>query len=193
MTAKSVLSYSGDTFIRIRDGKHDKSSAFTHAYDMQQIFESNLVERKPILLLSTDGASDEAPRYPKPLAYAVYFFKELGLDALLHGVNVAGLSAFNAVERRMSPLSHDVAGVVVPHDSFGSHLDAQGKTIDENLEKENFSRLPRFWLISGQTPSLMGILWTARRFHLIRNSCLPMNWQIGLPVMYDKRATRFKL
>lgn len=98
------VSYSGDTFIRIKSGRHDKSSAYTHVYDMRELFKCNLVERKPIMLLSTDGASDEAPRYPKPLASAVYFFKELELDVFLHGVNAAGLSSFNPVERRMSPL-----------------------------------------------------------------------------------------
>ena len=38
----------------------------------------------------------------------------------------------------MAPLSHDLAGVILPHDTFGSHLDASGKTIDKNLEEENF-------------------------------------------------------
>jgi len=75
------------------------------------------------MLLTTDGAADEAPRFPKTLASAVFFFKELELDVLIHAVNAAGLSAFNAVERRMSPLSHDLAGVIFPHDSFGNHLE----------------------------------------------------------------------
>ena len=56
----------------------------------------------------------------------------------LHGVNAAGLSAFNPVERRMSPLSHDIAGVVRPRKNFGSHLGSQGNTIDVELEKMNF-------------------------------------------------------
>ena len=132
------LSYSGDTFIRIRSGKHDKSNSYTHAYDMLELFKRKLITVKPILLLTTDGASDEAPRYPKPLASAVYFFKELNLDVFLHGVNAAGLSAFNPIERRMSPLSHDVAGVILPHNTYGNHLDNNGKTIDEDLEKKNF-------------------------------------------------------
>ena len=38
----------------------------------------------------------------------------------------------------MSPLSHDIAGVVLPHENFGSHLDSQGNTIDVELEKKNF-------------------------------------------------------
>ena len=59
----------------------------------------------------SDGASDEVPRFPKPLQTGVAIFKELKFDVLLCGVNAAGLSAFNPVERRMAPLSHDLAGI----------------------------------------------------------------------------------
>ena len=38
----------------------------------------------------------------------------------------------------MSPLSHEIAGVVLPYENFGSHLDSKGKTIDIELEKKNF-------------------------------------------------------
>ena len=76
----SELSYSVDTFIAIRSGKHGSSSAHTHAYDMKELFESSNLPERPILVLSTDGAQDEAPRYPKPLATAIYFFKHLKLD-----------------------------------------------------------------------------------------------------------------
>jgi len=41
--------YSGEIFIRIRSGKHDTSSAYTHAYDVRELFNSNLIERKPVL------------------------------------------------------------------------------------------------------------------------------------------------
>ena len=109
------LSYFGNSFIRICSGKHDSSSAHTHAYDMKELFESSNLTEIPILVLSTDGAQDEAPRYPKPLATAIYFSKHLQLDVFLHGVNAAGLSTFNPVERRMSPLSHDISVVVLPH------------------------------------------------------------------------------
>ena len=137
---KGEVTYSGDTFIRIRSGKHDKSSAETHAYDMQQLFQTGQVTPKPILLLETDGAADEAPRYPKPLAAAIALFKQLNLDVLLHGVNASGLSAFNPIERRMAPLSHDLAGIILPHDTFGDHLDGNGKTIDIELERRNFKK-----------------------------------------------------
>ena len=34
INAKGEVTYSGDTFIRVRSGKHDKSSAASHSYDM---------------------------------------------------------------------------------------------------------------------------------------------------------------
>ena len=57
---------------------------------------------------------------------------------LLHGVNASGLSAFNKIERRMSPLSQDIAGLSLKHDTYGTHLDANGNTVDTELEKKNF-------------------------------------------------------
>ena len=38
----------------------------------------------------------------------------------------------------MAPLSHDLAGIILPHDTFGNHLDASGNTIDPKLEETNF-------------------------------------------------------
>ena len=90
------------------------------------------------MLIINDGASDEAPRFPKPLATAVSLLCEFDLDVVIHDVSAAGLSAFDLVERRMAPLSHDIAGLILLHDSFGSHLHADDKTIDEDLEKKNF-------------------------------------------------------
>lgn len=93
------VSYSGNTFIRIRSGKHDSSTAFTHAYDLKLLFEDGSIPKKPILVLETDGAADETPKSPTTLKCAIELFKILGLDALIHGVNASGLSAFNVVER----------------------------------------------------------------------------------------------
>ena len=93
------VSYSGDTWIWLRSGRHDKSDAFTHSYDLNKLFEEESIPNKPILILETDGAADEAPKSPSTLKTAIYLFKKLGLDALIHGVNAAGLSAFNIVER----------------------------------------------------------------------------------------------
>lgn len=62
------------------------------------------------------------------LVYTVYFFAFLGQ------------SAYNAVERRMAPLSRDLTGLILPHAFYGSHLDGQGKTVDEKLEELNFAK-----------------------------------------------------
>lgn len=43
------VSYSGDTFIRISSGKNDTSNIYTHAFNVQDIFQSKLV--KCLLLL----------------------------------------------------------------------------------------------------------------------------------------------
>ena len=45
-----------------------------------------------------------------------------------------GRSAFNSVERRMAPLGYALAGVILPHANFGTHLDSQGNTVNSNLE-----------------------------------------------------------
>ena len=39
----------------------------------------------------------------------------------------------------MAPLNHDVAGVILPHDTFGTHLNEKGDTIDKDLDLENFA------------------------------------------------------
>ena len=38
----------------------------------------------------------------------------------------------------MAPLSKELSGLVLPHDHFGSHLNDQGITDDDELERENF-------------------------------------------------------
>ena len=95
MLPNGKVSYSGDTFIQLRSGKHDKSTAFTHAYDLIKFFEDGQIKNKPNLLLETD----EAPESPSTLKTAIHLFKLLGLDAMVHGVNASGLSAFIIVER----------------------------------------------------------------------------------------------
>ena len=132
------MTYSGPTFVRIRSGKHDNSTAFSHLYDMKELFESKALPTKPILLISTDGAQDEAPRFPKSLRVAVFLFKMLGLDFYMHATNAAGLSAFNPCERRMAPLTHDLVGIILNAFTHGKHLDDSNNTIDDELELRNF-------------------------------------------------------
>ena len=60
------------------------------------------------------------------------------MDAIYIATNTPGRSAFNRVERKMAPLSRKLAGVVLKHDNFGSHLDSSNQTSDLELEKRNF-------------------------------------------------------
>ena len=125
----NLFIFIGETFVRVRSGKHDSSTAFSHLHDMKELFETNAIPKKPILLISTDGAQDEAPCFPKSLRVAVFLFKMLGLDAYIHATNAAGLSAYNPCERRMAPLTHDLAGVILNAFTHGSHLDDSANTI----------------------------------------------------------------
>jgi hypothetical protein len=145
----SAITYSGPTYVAIRSGKHDSSTAYSHGADLIQMAEMEEMEgsfkladgsTKPVLIVGTDGGPDENPRYPKTLQVAAHIFKHYNLDAVIYITNAPGRSAFNPVERRMAPLSHDLAGLILPHDHYGSHLDSAGRTSDEDLEHKNFKK-----------------------------------------------------
>ena len=38
----------------------------------------------------------------------------------------------------MAPLSKDTSGIILPYDTYGTHLDASNNTIDDDLEVRNF-------------------------------------------------------
>lgn len=141
-----AVGYSGPTYIGIRSGKHASSTAYSHAVDfnrLMQLEEFDSIMKtdglvKPIVIIIVDGGPDENPRYRKVIQVAVHHFLEHNLDAIFIATNAPGRSAFNRVERRMAPLSKELAGLIIPHDHFGSHLDSQLRTTDEELEKKNF-------------------------------------------------------
>lgn len=94
-----ALTYSGPTYIAIRSMKHDTTNAFTHGRDVQKIlemeeFREHMVDDngdvKPIFIISTDGGTDEAPRYPNTLAVAVKRFKRHKLDVHIVYTNAPG-------------------------------------------------------------------------------------------------------
>ena len=66
------------------------------------------------------------------------FFNKHDLDAYFVATNAPGGSALNRVERRMSNLSKELSGVILPHDHFGTNLDNNNNTVDEELELKNF-------------------------------------------------------
>lgn len=144
---RSAVSYSGPTHVAIRSGKHSKSTAYSHARDLNHLFElsdfdsflkTTSGDPKPVLILSVDGGPDENPRFQKNIEIAIHHFLVKKLDCLFICTNAPGRSAFNPVERRMAPLSRQLSGVVLPHDHYGSHLDSCGRTVDTDLELQNF-------------------------------------------------------
>ena len=68
------------------------------------------------------------------------FHQTIGEEEFILNIFRPGQSAYNIVERRMAPLSHDLAGLILPHDHFGSHLNDSGVTINLDLEKLNFRK-----------------------------------------------------
>ncbi|KAG5860711.1 hypothetical protein JTB14_029385, partial [Gonioctena quinquepunctata] len=142
-----AVGYPGPTYIAIRSGKHSSSTANTHAQDFETLLELEefrLLAKtdhglvKPVVIMTVDGGPDENPRYQKVIEFAIQHFKRHDLDALFLATNAPGRSAYNRVERRMAPLSRELAGLILPHDHLGSHLDDRGVTINEHLERSNF-------------------------------------------------------
>ena len=100
--------------------------------------EGSETEAKPILVKSVDGGPDENPRFFNNIVMGCKTFYEMGLDCYIEVTNAPGLSAYNICERRMYHLSKEMTALVLPYETFGSHLNAGGDTIDEDLEKKNF-------------------------------------------------------
>jgi hypothetical protein len=94
---------------------------------------------KPIVIISVDtNGSENNTCYSKTLASAIDKFKKYNLDALVIVNQAPGQALFNVVERRLAPMSQDLAGLILPYDHFGRHLNANGVTEHAELEKENF-------------------------------------------------------
>ena len=109
--------------------------------EFERVARDHLGRVKPIVVISIDSSGPENnPRYPKVLSTAIEKFKKYNLDVLIMITAASGQALFNVVERRLAPISHDLAGLVLPHDLFGTHLNDAGVTEHAELEKENFKR-----------------------------------------------------
>jgi len=148
MGSCKAVTYSGPTFVAVRSGKHASSTALSHARDFNRLLNvdefSSMMKTdaghvKPVFMITVDGGPDENPRYDKVICVAIHHFLEHDLDCIILATNAPGRSAFNRVERRMAPLSRELAGLILPHEHYGSHLDADGKTVDVELETANFA------------------------------------------------------
>ena len=88
--------------------------------------------------MTRDG--HDGPRFPASRQTLAKIFVEHELDFIYCVCNAAGLSQYHFIERQMAPLSAALAGVVLPHDNFWSHIDASGSTADAELEIKNFQK-----------------------------------------------------
>ncbi|KAJ8671593.1 hypothetical protein QAD02_002852 [Eretmocerus hayati] len=154
---QKAVTHSEPTYVAIRSAKHC-SSTDTHAYDFRRLaekaefrdsFHGEDGEMKPVLVIMSDGGPDENRRYQGVIAHAIEHFERYNSDDLFITTDAPGRSAFNPVERRMPPSSHELAGLILPHDQSGSHLDGSKKTVDTKLEFRNFEfdgqTLARVW------------------------------------------------
>ena len=65
-------------------------------------------------------------------------FKKFDLDYLSVRTYVSEQSKYNPVERDMATLSGKLAGITLPIDHFGKHLNLQGNVTDPELAAKNF-------------------------------------------------------
>lgn len=125
------MTYSGPTYIAIRSGKYDYSTAASHSADFKRLLEIRKFDSmmkfqnhiKAIVIIFSDGGSDENPRYPKVIAFAIRYFRDYTVDIIFVGTKAPGCSAFNRVETRMAPLTSQLSGVMLRHDDYGTPLD----------------------------------------------------------------------
>ena len=141
------LTYSDPTRVAIRSLKHDKADAFSGFDDLNFILSSPNFESflkldgkvKPIWIFTRDA--HDGPPFPTARKALIKFcFKENDVDYIVAVCNASGLSAYHFIERRMASLTKELAGVILSHDSYGSHLDGNGKTMDGEKELQNFKK-----------------------------------------------------
>ena len=85
---------------------------------------------KPLVFMSVDGGPDENPKNQQTMAAGIRYFTAYNLDALFIFALTPVPSMYNKVERRMAPLSKLTAEIVLPFESFDSHLDSNNETVD---------------------------------------------------------------
>ncbi|CAG8446961.1 4526_t:CDS:2 [Scutellospora calospora] len=93
---------------------------------------------KPIWILLVNGGPDENPRHLKNIESYCKIFKKFDLDYLSVRMYTLGQSKYNPVERSIAIFSSKLAGVVLPIDHFGKHLDSQSRVINNELANKNF-------------------------------------------------------
>ena len=122
------------------------TSSLTHMQDLESLtsdpqYDDALKtngEIQPIWVLLVDGGPDENPRHLKNIKTYCQLFRKFNLDYLTVRTHAPGQSKYNPVERGMATLSGKLAGITLPIDHFGTHLNTQGKVINPELALQNF-------------------------------------------------------
>ncbi|CAG8718989.1 4968_t:CDS:2, partial [Dentiscutata erythropus] len=174
-----AVTYSGPTFIRVYSSKHDSSTAYSHDKDFNELMVEEKLhdytkmngQPKPVMVMLSDGGPDENPRYKKTIQIMIEHFDKYDLDTIIMACFAPHQSASNPVERRMAPLSHDLASMILPHDTFELHLDSQLRTVDEKLENKPHSICAASMSISDNTTHFSGFLLSV----LMERKLIPPN------------------
>ncbi|CAG8515493.1 41962_t:CDS:2 [Gigaspora margarita] len=93
---------------------------------------------KPLWVLLVDSKPDENPKHLKNIIEYCKLFRFLDLDYLTVHTYTPGQSSFNPMKRGMAPLSSKLAGIILSIDHYSTHLNSQGKVINEELQKKIF-------------------------------------------------------
>ena len=136
----------GHMSIVVRPEYFVETSSRTYMADLIKIIHSKQFKEttkceektKSIWVLIVDGGPDENLKHLKNIFEYSKLFKKEDLDYLTVRTHAPGQSAYNPVERSMATLSEKLAGISFPIDHFSSHLNSQGKVVDDDLAYKNF-------------------------------------------------------
>ena len=92
------------------------------------------------MIFIVNGDSEDSPNYSKRISCAIDYFCTFDLDALYIARNAPGRRINDALQKRVIPLSKDLAKVILPYEQFGLHYDGNSDTIDEDMEKTNYEK-----------------------------------------------------
>ena len=79
------------------------------------------------MIVVADGGPDWKLGHTNTINFGIDYFYKHNLDDYFA---TPGQSSLNQVERRMSKLSKEFSGVILPHDHFGTHIDNSNNTVD---------------------------------------------------------------
>ena len=99
-------------------------------------FTHNTKVHKEFVILRSDNGPNEAPSNPSTRAEMTLLFIKFDFVLLLLASLTSGYSLFNPCERRMAPLSRMLTGVLLDHKHFGSHLNSEKQTVDDNMKRK---------------------------------------------------------